>query len=41
MDPDQPAQQSDLGPHYLQKCLLKSQVDDKADDNRCDWQFKG
>ena len=23
--------QSDLGPHCLQKCLLKSQADDKAD----------
>ena len=33
--------QSDLGPHYLQKWLLKSQADDKADDNCCDWQFKG
>ena len=29
--------QSDLGPH----CLQKSQADGKADDNRCDWQFKG
>ena len=25
----------------LQKWLLKSQADDKADDNCCDWQFKG
>ena len=33
--------QSDLGPHCLQKWLLKSQADDKADDNCCDWQFKG
>ena len=32
---------SDLGPHCLQKLLLKSQADDKADDNCCDWQFKG
>ena len=31
MDPDQTAP---LG-------LLKSQADDKADDNCCDWQFKG
>ena len=31
----------DLGPHCLQKWLLKSQADDKADDNCCDWQFKG
>ena len=30
-------EQSDLGPH----CLQKSQADDKADDNLCDWQFKG
>ena len=34
-------EQSDLGPHCLQKWLLKSQADDKADDNCCDWQFKG
>ena len=33
--------QSDLGSHCLQKWLLKSQADDKADDNSCDWQFKG
>ena len=38
VDSDQTA---DLGPHCLQKWLLKSQVDDKADDNCCDWQFKG
>ena len=25
----------------MQKWLLKSQADDKADDNCCDWQFKG
>ena len=24
----------------LQKCLSKSQADDKADDSCCDWQFK-
>ena len=43
MDPDQtaPNKQSDLGPHCLQKWLLKSQADDKADDNCCEWQFKG
>ena len=29
------------GPHYLQKWLLKSQADDKADNNSCDWRFKG
>ena len=34
-------EQSDLGPHYLQKWLLKSQAEDKADDNCCDWRFKG
>ena len=34
-------EQSDLGPHCLQKWLLKSQADDKADNNCCDWQFKG
>ena len=34
-------EQSDLGPHCLQKWLLKSQADDKADDNCCDWRFKG
>ena len=30
-----------LGPHCLQKWLLKSQADDEADDNCYDWQFKG
>ena len=39
VDPDQTA--PDLGPHCLQKWLLKSQVDDKADDSSCDWRFKG
>ena len=34
-------EQSDLGPHYLQKWLLKSQAEEKADDNSCDWRFKG
>ena len=34
------SEQSDLGPHCLQKWLLKSQADDKADDNSCDWRFK-
>ena len=28
-------------PHSLQKWLLKSHADDKADDNCCDWQVKG
>ena len=43
VDPDQTAlkEQSDLGPHCLQKWLLKLQADDKADDNCFDWQFKG
>ena len=30
-------EQSDLGPHCLQKRILESQVDDIADDNCCDW----
>ena len=34
-------EQSDLGQHCLQKCILKSQTDDKADDNCCDWRFMG
>ena len=34
-------EQSDLGAHCLQKLLLKSQTDDRADDSCCDWQFKG
>ena len=29
------------GSNCLQKWLLKSQADDKADDNSCDWRFKG
>ena len=41
VDPDQTKDQSDLGPHCLQKWLLKSQADDKADNNSCDWRFKG
>ena len=43
VDPDQtaPKEQSDLGPHCLQKWLLKSQAEDKADDSCCDWCFKG
>ena len=41
VDPDQTAPKSDLGPHCLQKWLLKSQADDKADDNSSDWRFKG
>ena len=41
VDPDQTALLDCMGPHCLQKWLLKSQADDKADDNCCDWQFKG
>ena len=44
VDPDQTLllkEQSDQGPHCLQKWHLKSQADDKADDNCCDWQVKG
>ena len=33
-------EQSDLGPHCCKKWLLKSQADNKADDNCCAWQFK-
>ena len=33
-------EQSDLGPHCLQKRLLKSQEEDKAEYNCCVWQFK-
>ena len=39
MDPGQ--EQSALGPHCLQKWLLKSQAHEKADGNCCVWQFKG
>ena len=41
VDPDQTAPKGDLGPHCLQSWLLKSQAEDKADDNSCDWRFKG
>ena len=34
-------EQSDLGPHCLEQLLLKYSAEDKADDNSCDWQFKG
>ena len=33
-------EQSDLGPHYLQKWLLKYSAEDKADDNCCIWRLK-
>ena len=38
VDPDQTAPKI---LHCLQKWLLKSQAEDKADDNCCDWRFKG
>ena len=41
MEHDLLEEQSDLGPNCLQKWLLKSQADDRADNNCCDWQFKG
>ena len=34
-------EQSYQGPHCLQKWLIKSQADGKADDSCCDQQFKG
>ena len=42
VNPDQTAPRGAVwsGPYCLQKWLLKSQADDKADDNCCDWQFK-
>ena len=39
MDPDQTAPK-DLGPLCLQKCILKSQAEDKEDNNCRDWRFK-
>ena len=43
VDPDQTAPRGAVwsGLHCLQKWLLKSQADDKADNHCCDWQFKG
>ena len=43
VDPDQTAPKGAVwsGPRCLQKWLLKPQADDKADDNSCDWHFKG
>ena len=42
VDRDQTAPKgADMGPHCLHKWLLKSQADDKADNNCCDWWFKG
>ena len=43
MDPDQTAQRGAVvsGSTLFAKMTLKSHADDKADDNCCDWQFKG
>ena len=43
VDPDQTAPREAVwsGSICLQKWFLKSQADEKADDNYCDWQFKG
>ena len=42
VDPDQTAPLGAVwsGSTLFAKWLLKSQADDKADDNCCDWQFK-
>ena len=39
VDPDQTAVWS--GSTLFAKMTFKSQADDKADDNSCDWRFKG
>ena len=44
VDPDQTAPRRAVwsgSTLFAKKWLLKSQADDKADDNCCDWQFKG
>ena len=42
VDPDQTAPKAVWsGSTLFAKMLLKSQADDKADDNICDWHFKG
>ena len=44
MGPDQTAPPKGAvwsGSTLFAKWLLKSQADDKADDNSCDWRFKG
>ena len=43
VDPDQTAPKGAVwsGSTLFAKWLLKPQADDKADDNICDWQFKG
>ena len=40
MDPDQTAPKKSIRVHTVCKNDLKSQADDKADNNCCDWQFK-
>ena len=43
VDPDQTAPKGAVwsGSTLFAKWLLKSQADDKADGNTCDWRFKG
>ena len=43
VDPDQtaPKRSSLIWVHTVCRNDLKSQADEKADDNCCDWQFKG
>ena len=43
MDPNQTARRgaASSGSTLFAKMTFKSQADDKADDNFCDWQFKG
>ena len=43
VDPDQTAPKGAVwsGSTLFAKMTLKSQADDKADDNSCDWRFKG
>ena len=41
MDPDQTASRGADLAHCLQKGLLKSEANEKANDNCCDWHFKG
>ena len=43
MNPDQTAPRGAVwsGSTLFPKWILKSQADDKADNNCCDWQFKG
>ena len=43
VDPDQTAPRGAVwsGSTLFAKMTLKSETDDKVDDNSCDWQFKG